>query len=58
MSVSTGVALESTRTTIGPHVSIARAMPNTAVARGLLSALGLTLLIDEEMMMPATALCA
>ena len=79
ISVATGVGLDSIRAALPRGVSVARAMPNTAVetlsamtclagtedsgaalsvARDLFNALGQTLLIDEEMMTPATALCA
>ena len=79
ISVATGVNLDSIRSGLGEGVSVARAMPNTAVetlsamtclagtedsgaalavARDLFDALGQTLEIDEEMMTPATALCA
>lgn len=79
LSVATGVSLASMRARVGSDMSMARAMPNTAVetlsamtclagdhnseaalgvARDLFGTLGQTLVIDEEMMTPATALCA
>jgi pyrroline-5-carboxylate reductase len=73
ISVVSGASIASLREALGTGVSIVRAMPNTAVSIGesmtclaadegadeaLFDAVGETLVIREEMMIPATALCA
>ncbi len=79
ISLVSGVSIADIRRHAGDEISIARAMPNTAIAIGesmtclacdrpagpalsaattLFDAVGRTLVIPEEHMIPATALCA
>ena len=72
VSVVTGVRIEQIRKYINPKVHIVRAMPNTAAAimesmttllslnkvKQLFDTIGKTLVIPEELMVPATALGA